>query len=158
MLDIHPANHAANSWREFFIHIATIVLGLLIAIGLEQAVEHFSHRREVAKVREELRGERDANKEAFRSETEHWRWEAAELEKNLIVLAYLEKHPGTPDERLPGSLLWLHNSAAHRQAVWDAAKSSGVTSLMPREEVEQNEVLYTQLTKIDDARLLRGMR
>ena len=29
MLDVHPAHHAANSWKEFFIHIATIVLGLL---------------------------------------------------------------------------------------------------------------------------------
>ena len=31
MLDVHPAHHAASSWKEFFIHIATIVLGLLIA-------------------------------------------------------------------------------------------------------------------------------
>jgi hypothetical protein len=65
MLDVHPAHHAASSWKEFFIHIATIVLGLLIAIGLEQAVEYFHHRREVAEVREELRGEREANKGAF---------------------------------------------------------------------------------------------
>jgi hypothetical protein len=61
MLDVHPAHHAASSWKEFFIHIATIVLGLLIANGLEQAVEYFHHRREVAEVREELRGEREAN-------------------------------------------------------------------------------------------------
>ena len=36
MLDVHPAHHAANTWRDFFIHIATIVLGLLIAVSLEQ--------------------------------------------------------------------------------------------------------------------------
>jgi hypothetical protein len=39
MLDVHPAHHAASSWKEFLIHIATIVLGLLIAIALEQTVE-----------------------------------------------------------------------------------------------------------------------
>ena len=27
MLEVHPAHHAASSWKEFFIHIATIVLG-----------------------------------------------------------------------------------------------------------------------------------
>ena len=43
-LDVHPAHHAATTWRDFFIHIATIVLGLLIAVGLEQRVEHFHHR------------------------------------------------------------------------------------------------------------------
>jgi len=154
MLDVHPAHYAASSWKEFFIHIATIVLGLLIAVGLEQAVEYFHHRREVAEVREELRGEREANKKSFTSETSHWRWETAELENNLMVLAYLEKHPGTPDEKLPGSLVWFHESTSPSQAVWDAAKTSGVTSLMHREEIEQYEDTYNQLRKIDDARAL----
>ncbi|HWW98625.1 MAG TPA: hypothetical protein VNY74_13050 [Edaphobacter sp.] len=154
MLEVHPAHHAASSWKEFFIHIATIVLGLLIAIGLEQAVEHIHHRREVAEVREELRGEREANKDSVKSETTNWRWETAELENNLMVLAYLQKHPGTPDEKLPGSLIWFHASAPNTQAAWDAARTSGVTSLMHREEVEQYEDTYNQLKRIDDARSL----
>src|SRR5215469_2257672 len=59
MLDIHPAHHSATTWRDFFIHIATICLGLLIAIGLEQTVEaiHRAHERRelVADMREESR-------------------------------------------------------------------------------------------------------
>src|ERR1700733_4715963 len=47
MLDVHPAHHAASSWKEFFIHIATIVLGLLIAVGLEQTVEYFHHQHQL---------------------------------------------------------------------------------------------------------------
>ena len=35
MLDIHPPHHAANTWRDFFIHIITIVIGLLIALSLD---------------------------------------------------------------------------------------------------------------------------
>lgn len=154
MLDVHPAHHAAGSWKEFFIHIATIVLGLLIALCLEQTVEYFHHRRKVAEVRQELRGEREANKRSFTTETNNWRWETAELENNLIVLETMQKHPGTPDEKLPGRLVWFHGSSSHSQAVWDAAKISGVTSLMPREEVEQYEDTYNQLKKIDDARVL----
>ena len=34
MLDIHPPHKAAHTWRDFLIHIATIGLGLLIAVGL----------------------------------------------------------------------------------------------------------------------------
>ena len=154
MLDVHPAHHAASSWKEFFVHIATIVLGLLIAVGLEQTVEYFHHRREVAEVRKELQGEREANKDSFTSETTNWRWETAELENNLMVLDYLQKHPGTPDEKLPGSLVWFHNSTPSTQAVWDAAKNSGVTSLMNREEIEQYEDTYNKLKRIDDARSL----
>ena len=49
MLDVHPPHHAANNWRDFFIHIAAIVVGLLIAVGLEQTVEavHQRHQRRV---------------------------------------------------------------------------------------------------------------
>src|ERR1035441_8871477 len=57
MLDIHPAHHAASTWRDFFIHIATIVLGLMIAVSLEQTVEYFHHRHERRQLEEDLRAE-----------------------------------------------------------------------------------------------------
>ena len=43
MLDVHPPHNPTHTWRDFFIHIATIVIGLLIAIGLEQLVERIHH-------------------------------------------------------------------------------------------------------------------
>jgi hypothetical protein len=48
MLDVHAPEHAAHSWRDFLIHIATICVGLLIAIAIEQCVEalHHHHQRE----------------------------------------------------------------------------------------------------------------
>ena len=39
MIDVHPAPHAAHSWRDFLIHIAAITIGLLLALALEQSVE-----------------------------------------------------------------------------------------------------------------------
>src|SRR5271155_1600867 len=65
MLDIHPAHHAASTWRDFFIHIATIVLGLLIAIGLEQTVERIHQHYELRETREALEQERKANEKAW---------------------------------------------------------------------------------------------
>jgi hypothetical protein len=52
MLDVHPPHHAATTWRDFFIHIATIVLGLCIAVGLEQTVEYFHQRHQLHELRE----------------------------------------------------------------------------------------------------------
>jgi hypothetical protein len=57
MLDVHPAHHVASTWRDFFIHIATIVLGLLIAVGIEQAVEYVHRRDQVHQMEEALRAE-----------------------------------------------------------------------------------------------------
>ncbi len=154
MLDVHPAQHAATSWKDFFIHIATIVVGLLIAVGLEQTVEVIHHRHELAQVRRELSNEREVNRKAMAKEASYWRWETVELRNNLMVLAYLQIHPGTADETLPGSLIWSHVHEPHSEAVWDAAKTSGVTSLMSREEIEQYEDAYNKLREVDDARWL----
>lgn len=85
--------------------IATIVVGLLIAVGLEQMVEIVRHHRELAQVRGELSDERETNRKALAKETGCRRWEAVQLENNLMVLAYLQAHPGTPNENLPGDVV-----------------------------------------------------
>ncbi len=46
MLDVHPPHSPTHTWRDFFIHIATICVGLLIAVGLEQSVEALHHRHQ----------------------------------------------------------------------------------------------------------------
>ena len=48
MLDVHAPHQLVHTWKDFFIHIATICVGLLIALGLEQTVEalHHHHQRE----------------------------------------------------------------------------------------------------------------
>jgi len=47
MIDIHPPQKSDHTWTDFFIHIGTIAIGILIAIGLEQTVEliHEHHQR-----------------------------------------------------------------------------------------------------------------
>jgi hypothetical protein len=59
-MDIHKPK-AAHSWREFLVEIGTIICGILIALGLEQAVEAFHWRHEVEQQREALRREARAN-------------------------------------------------------------------------------------------------
>jgi hypothetical protein len=70
MFDIHPPHHAASTWRDFFIHIATIVIGLLIAVGLEQIVEFFHHRHQARQMQESLREESLENQEIAQTDIE----------------------------------------------------------------------------------------
>jgi hypothetical protein len=35
MLDVHSPHGAAHTWKDFWIHLGTIPIGLLFAIGLE---------------------------------------------------------------------------------------------------------------------------
>ena len=59
MLDVHPPHESVHSWKDFFIHIATITVGLLIAVCLEQAVETLHHHREADDLRAALNREGD---------------------------------------------------------------------------------------------------
>ena len=48
MLDVHAPHQSVHTWKDFFIHIATISVGLIIAISLEQTVEFFHHQHQLA--------------------------------------------------------------------------------------------------------------
>jgi hypothetical protein len=69
MLDVHPPHAPTHTWRDFFIHIATIVVGLIIALGLEQAAEYLHHREQRAHLREDLRQEAEGNISLVDSDT-----------------------------------------------------------------------------------------
>ncbi len=153
MLDVHPAHHAASTWRDFFIHIATIVIGLLIAIGLEQTVERIHRHYELRETREALEQERKANEKAWAEDEHDWRRVFVELKNNLTVLEYIRQHPGTPQTALPGELRWIQSPFEWNHAVWDAAQQKGVVQLMPLEEANANQEYYGILTGMGDQSL-----
>jgi hypothetical protein len=63
MLDVHSLHETTRTWKDFFIHIAIITIGLLIAIGLEQTVEYLHHRHQAAEMAENLVQESIENRE-----------------------------------------------------------------------------------------------
>src|ERR1035437_1881463 len=151
MLDIHPAHHAATTWKDFFIHIATIVIGLLIAIGLEQTVEYIHHHHQIAETREALRLEAEAN----RRDVAQWivaiRRQHAALDNYLTVLLYLRQHPGTPQAQLPGVLTWHNATDALHTSAWVTARQSSVMALFPEDEVRTYSDFYRHIDLINHA-------
>ena len=150
MLDVHPAHHAANSWRDFFIHIATIVLGLLIAISLEQIVEYFHHRSEVAETREALHRERQSNVARFALEADDLARAVPIFQEDLAVFAYLRAHPGTPPGHWPGKLEGQVITTIYLDSAWKTAQQSNVLQYVPQVEVESNDRLYLYLQILND--------
>ena len=61
MLDVHVP-HAKHTWKDFIIHIGTITVGLLIAIGLEQSVEKLHQLHQRHELEAALRAEGENNK------------------------------------------------------------------------------------------------
>jgi hypothetical protein len=147
MLEVHPHPlHGAITWRDFFIHIVIVAIGLGLAISLQQLVEYLHHRHQVGETRRALAQERAENRRTLGEQTRAWRQVVAELQNNLLVFDYLRQHPGTPQESLPGVLLWHVSELSFKRAAWDAARQSGVIALMPREEIERYSELYEYLS------------
>lgn len=151
MLDVHPPHEAPHTWKSFFIHIATIVIGLCIAVGLEQTVEYFHHRHQVAETREALRVERESNIRAFAESISEFHRQSAALINNIIVLRYLQQHPGTPQAQLPGILVWHAIPGHYSDSAWRTAQQSGVTALMPQDELRKYSALYAHVEDVANA-------
>jgi hypothetical protein len=151
MLDVHPPHQSAHTWRDFFIHIATIVLGLLIAVGLEQSVEYFHTRHEVAETRRALHTERLINIHRFAADTAETRRFVPILQRNLAIFVFLRHHPSAPPSQWPGQLDWSTISFIAPDAAWKTAQQNNVLAHMPPAEVRSNSSLYSRLAGLSDA-------
>jgi hypothetical protein len=151
MLDVHPPEHVAHTWRDFFLHIATIVVGLLIAVSLEQSVEYFHHRNEVNETREALRKEHERNATISKYTVGEYRRISAALQTNLAIFLYLQQHPGAPPEQWPGKLNWSRWTIGPDQAAWEIAQKSNVLSYMPQAEVRRQTDYYHRMDSLHAA-------
>jgi hypothetical protein len=153
MLDVHPPHAPTHTWRDFLIHIATIVVGLLIAVGLEQSVEYIHHRREIAVTREDLRKERVVNAQLSAVAVKEFRRIGAALQIDLNIFLYLEQHPGAPPATWPGKLSWTFLTIAPINSAWQTAQRTSVLTLMPPDEVRDDTELYRRLQALTDAQV-----
>jgi len=147
MLDVHPPHEAAHTWKDFFIHVATICVGLLIAVGLEQTVEWVHHKSEIRETRRLLKEEREQNVEIFHKNVSGTRYQSAALENDLRIFQYLQQHPGAPGATLPGIPRWVAPSQRYVEAAWTSAKQTNVLALMSQTEVEDSRELYERLNE-----------
>ena len=137
MLDVHPPHEAAHSWRDFFIHIATICVGLLIAVGLEQTVEaiHRSHQRHTLEV--ELHQEALQNQRIAAGDL---RWMNVQLNWLLDLKATVDavrhsngRHKAIPP-RVPALPIDGLKDRDLLMTAWRTAEQSAKVELLPHDE------------------------
>ena len=144
MLDVHPPHHPVHAWRDFFIHIATICVGLLIAIGLEQSVEAVHHHHQLQELREGLRAETEEISLDAAHTSAAFDLQSKWLHQRLAqVGTALATHQPIPN--LPRPVFSSYDIPA--DPTWQAAKSSGLLELMPQEEVK----VYSESSALVDA-------
>jgi len=157
-MDVHAPHGGLHTWRDFWIHLGTITIGLLIAIGLEQSVEwmHRLHERHV--LQQDLREEAERNlkiiSEDLRiADNEIW------MKQAMAATAYAKVSGGKLTITLPaapcyaGTLNTSHvKYFAPSETVWTAARESGLTSLIPAREARVYARLAHNQTLLSGAR------
>ncbi len=150
MLDVHPPHSPTHTWKDFFIHVGTICVGLLIAVGLEQTVEYFHHQHQVADTRHELTHERELNRKRFELLYENLDQFAQILRQQADLYTWIRQHPhATPNQWPPHPGFISFPGVPYSDAAWRTAQANGVLNFMPPREVKANNELYARLQQLN---------
>ncbi len=140
MLDVHSPHEPIHGWRDFLLHIATITIGLLIALGLEASVEWVHHRHLVAVARENIHREVEQNQQLLPQNLTHLREDALRMQQNIVVIRQLRDHPRAPHGKLSFNLGWSQFAGS----AWSTARSTGSLAYMPYDELQSLSQIYAQ--------------
>jgi hypothetical protein len=138
MLDVHPPHAPTHTWRDFCIHIATIVIGLLIAVGLEQTVEAFHHHHQREELIANFRGECDRNVKLADRNLASIQGDRAWEQAWLDALRKSSQDPRIVTVVLPARPPANQYEGISR-SVWTIAKSNGTAALLPETLAEMYE-------------------
>jgi predicted component of type VI protein secretion system len=159
MLDVHAPHHPTHGWRDFFIHIATIVVGLFIALGLEQSVEAM-HRHH----------ERSELLKALNKESEQIVSDTVACEKHdVTVLAWTgealqqvtsDLRDRKPYAGLPSKANFPIAADLANDPIYKAARASGKLALLTDQEIaaygELDQVITREYEAVDHLRVLEN--
>jgi hypothetical protein len=141
-VEVHKAKPIHN-WREFITEVATIILGVLIALGAEELVEEQHWRHEVAIVEDSLD---DELSDALFSAQERLKMVDCQ-QRALGRLAQLGRQgssdPVIPDTPLSRARLW-------GSASWEAAVGSGAIAHMPHDRRNAYAELFSFVRSLRD--------
>jgi hypothetical protein len=145
MLDVHPPHKAINGAGEFFLHLFTITIGLLIAVGIEAAVERHQHRELASEARDTMTAEIRKNSGSVAEALQDIDQEQQKLKRKLAEIRKVQLNPRDPSSqtlRLDISF----NTTGLEDTGWRTAQATGALAFMPYAESEK----YTSIYRVED--------
>jgi hypothetical protein len=140
---VHPVTH---HWRDFFVQIAAIAIGLLLALALDRVVGYFHERHQLAQARRDLKLEIEQNVHAWEKNTAELQRIQKELETDLTIIQALQSK-----SLVTGKLDYSEDFYATIDGPWQAVRQNGSLSLMPNDEIQTYAWFHEILTYLMDA-------
>jgi len=141
MLDVHAPHQTVHTWKDFWVHLATISIGLLIAIGLEQSVEAIHRLHERHRLEQDLQLEAkknlilmDIDYQSF-DLTRPWLIQLRAKVEEMRESGGKFKFDYLPAPKTKG--FWWPDAP-----YWNTAKESAEVGLLPRDEAGMYDLVY----------------
>ena len=139
MFDIHPPHGAIHGWRDFLVQLATITVGLLIALGLEGSVEWLHHRHLMHQAEASLLTEIKSNASGMAERHKALTEQQAFLTADIAVLRSIIAHPEVP---MHDSMTIRFSISGFENVSWLTAQNTGSIAYMPYELARQYSDIY----------------
>jgi hypothetical protein len=139
LIDVHAPHEPVMNWRDFFIHLITITIGLLIALSLEGCVEWQQHRHLVRDAEASLQAEIQNNAKDMQSTLDDLHRQQAVLKQDVVVLKEIARTRKMPKK---GNLDVTFHIHGFEDVGWKTAQSTGALSYMRYERAEEYSDIY----------------
>ena len=141
MLDVHAPHKAIHGTGEFFLHLFTITVGLLIAVGIEGAVTRHEHHKLAEEAREtmaaEIRHNQGSVRDAIKAVAEH----QTRLKANLATVTAVQANPNGPEAE-NAHLDISYNTVGLEHTAWRTAQATGALAYMSYDDAQRFSSIY----------------
>jgi hypothetical protein len=140
-LDVHAPHHSIEGWKDFFVHLLTISVGLLIAVGIEGCVELHREHKLVREARETMRDEIQHNSNEMKNAVAKLDQQTAVMKKNIETLTRIQENPkdkAAQDTQINADFTIV----GLRDTAWKTAQTTGALSFMPYAEAQRYSDVY----------------
>jgi hypothetical protein len=143
-----------HGFRDFFLHLFTITVGLLIALSLEGCVERHHQRYLVSEAEAGLRTEIAQNSKALGTLRQQIKERRKELDGDLATLTQMRVHPAAEHH----SLSFTFGMHKFDNVAWKTAQTTGALAYMPYGDARtfsdiydtQDELYKTEVDVVED--------
>jgi hypothetical protein len=141
VLDVHAPHHPIGGWKDFFVHLLTITIGLLIAVGIEGCVGLHREHKLVQEARETMREEIQHNSDQMKDALGKLDQQQATMKKNMETLTRIQENP--KDKAAQNASISADFSVVGlRETAWKTAQTTGALSFMPYAESQRYSNVY----------------
>jgi len=132
-VDIHPPHGPVNSFKDFLLHLLTVILGILIARSLEGLIEWHHHRSLAEEARSNLTAEIRENRQLLAGGLPA----APAAEQRLkATIETIEAYRKDRRDDRTSKLDWSFGLFPLSATGWSTASSTGALSYMDYSEVQ----------------------